>query len=120
MIGNEEVALNIIDLINHVNKSLENRLKIDFETINDRALLPLEGDVDGNIVVIDEKRSEYELAVALLGEGGRNSYERLRTKINNHSSNLMQTSNGGGADSTTTANAKKKKWSIEIISFIDK
>ena len=57
LIGNEDVALNILDLINQVKKSLENRLKIDFETINDRALLPVEGDVDGNVVVIDEKRS---------------------------------------------------------------
>ena len=73
--GNEEVALNIIDLIDGVRKVLEKRLKVEFESIADSAISPIEGDADGSINFIDETKLEYELAVSLLGETSRNGYE---------------------------------------------
>jgi len=44
----------------------------------DRAMPPIEDDVDGAIEFIDETKLEYELAVSLLGETTRNGYERLK------------------------------------------
>jgi len=64
--GNEDVALNIIDLIDGVKKALEKRMKVEFKRIADRAIPPIEDDVDGAIEFIDETKLEYELAVSLL------------------------------------------------------
>ena len=103
--GNEEVALNIIDLIDGVRKVLEKRLKVEFKSIADRAIPPIEGDTDGSISFIDETKLEYELAVSLLGETSRNGYERIKKKVNKRSAAIAKGTNG--ADGTTNHTTNK-------------
>lgn len=86
--GNEDVALNIIDLIDGVRKTLEKRMKVEFKSIADRAMPPVEGDTDGAIEFIDKTKLEFELAVSLLGETTRNGYERVKKKMDKRSAGM--------------------------------
>ena len=79
--GNKKLGIEILNLLDGVKEFLESKLRIRLDEIQDEPMCPIENDEDGLIEVLDEKKKQHNLAIALLGETGRNGYERMRGSL---------------------------------------
>ena len=79
--GNTELGVDLLNLMDGTREALALKLKIDFNTIEDQAIVPIPNDTEGLIEELNIKNKQHQLAIALLGETSRNGYYRLRSKI---------------------------------------
>ena len=80
-IGNKELAITIMDVLDGVRLALERKMKMKFREIEDEVLLPVNGDRDGLIQQLNDKQQGYKLAMSLLGETSMNGYDRMRKSM---------------------------------------
>ena len=82
--GNKKLAVEILNLLDGVKEYIQSKMKIDFDALNDVAVVPIENDAEGFISKLDEEKKSHKLAISLLGETTTRGYERLRSSIANY------------------------------------
>ena len=79
--NNEELAVDIINLLDGVKDFIQTKMKMKFNDFEDVAMVPVLGDEDGLIGVLDEKRNGYELAKILLHETSASGYHKVKVAL---------------------------------------
>ena len=73
--------MDVLNLMDEMKEALAMKLKIDFNTIGDQAIVPIPNDNEGLIKELNIINKQHQLALSLLGETSRKGYYRLRSKI---------------------------------------
>ena len=79
---NEELAVDILNLLDGVKEYLESLLQIKLDTLQDSPMAPVENDPQGTITSLDYDNADHKLAISLLGETSKKGYERVRKTAN--------------------------------------
>ena len=78
LISNEALAVDVINLISGVKEFLESKLEVNFDTLENVAMQPIEDDNDGLIHELNINKKEHRLAINILGETSANGYGRMK------------------------------------------
>ena len=81
---NEELAIDVISVMDGIREAIEKKMMMDFKLIEDRCTPLIESDKEGNTNEIDLlDKQGAEVAVSLLGKpNNRNGYTRLKYQLN--------------------------------------
>ena len=85
---NESLGIEILNLIDGVKENLEKLIKLKFDDLHHVAMVPVDGDPNGLITSLDNQNVNHKVAISLLGETSAKGYERIRTSIQNSTSQL--------------------------------
>ena len=78
---NESVAVDAINLLDGIKEYIEMKMKLDFNTLDDVAMAPVDNDTEGLITNLDWDNTAHKLAMILLGSQSRTSYHKLRSSM---------------------------------------
>ena len=81
LVNNINVAIDVINLLDGVKEVIQKKMKMNFHSLSDVAVVPIANDRDGRILELDEEKNNHVLAKALLGEMTVKGYERIKRKI---------------------------------------
>ena len=76
---NEDVAVDVLNLISGMKEYMEKKMKMNFDKLEEKAMVPIEDDTDGLIATLDEKT--HKLALSLLGETSSQGYHRMKLSL---------------------------------------
>ena len=84
---NKQLAIEIINLLDGVKEYIATKLHINFDSLNDVAVVPIGEDRDGGLITtLNNKKREHQLAISLLGEMSANGFERVRKNLEDFTS----------------------------------
>ena len=79
--GNENLAVDVINLIDGMKEFLQSKMKINFNSVQDIPMVPLDKDNEGSILFLDDNKKKHQLAQILLGENSNSGYKRITDKM---------------------------------------
>ena len=81
---NEDLALEIVNLLDGVKDYIQSKLKVNLNKLADVALEPIESDSEGTIKELDMTKKLHKLALLLLGETTASGYARIRRSLHEY------------------------------------
>ena len=81
---NEDLALQIVNLLDGVKDYIQSKLKVNLNKLADVALAPIESDREGTITELDMRNKSHKLALQLLGETTASGYARIRRSLHEY------------------------------------
>ena len=76
--NNEELAIDIINLLDYMKSTIQSKLKLKFIELEDAPIASVPNDNQGLIATLDKNKQTHKLAIALLSGSSLKGYERMR------------------------------------------
>lgn len=81
MHGNKVLAIEILNLLDGMKEYIESKVKVNFNDLEEIAVVPNPEDNEGLIYELDARKKEHKVAIALLGETSKKGYRRVRKSL---------------------------------------
>ena len=78
IIDNEDLAVDMINLLDNMKNTIQSKMKMNFKDILDVPIAPVPNDIQGSITTLDENKDSHKIAISLMCQSSRRGYQRMR------------------------------------------